>query len=223
MIRGAAIALVVSGIAAAAGQQAPVFKSKRVSVSVYTTVKQGNKVIANLTASDFRLTDNGVPQTVEAVSIESVPIDVTLFLDTSGSTAGKLDEMKRDVQGIVKFLRPGDKFRLLTIGDSVYEAVHWVPAGTTEIDLSFGPVGGISLIQDALAIHFCTGRSQPASSHRRGGSSGLRRGTAVVLRELAARSGSAASRAAGRRRAIVHRARTCSPAHARRVRTSSAR
>lgn len=133
------------------GAQLPVFQSTTSLVSVSTSVKRGAAVIANLTAKDFTLTDNGVPQTVDAVSIESVPIDVTLFLDTSGSTAGKLDEMKHDVQAIVPMLRTGDRFRLLTIGDSVYTSVPWVPAGTT-VDANFEPVGGISLIRDALML-----------------------------------------------------------------------
>ena len=105
------------------------FRSTTALVSVSVSVKRGNNVVANLKAADFTLTDNGVPQTVEAVSIESVPIDVTLFLDTSGSTAGKLDEMQHDVQTILQLLRPGDRFRLLTIGDTVDEAVPWVPRG----------------------------------------------------------------------------------------------
>jgi hypothetical protein len=57
--------------------------------------------------------------------------------------------MKDDVQAIIKLLRPGDKFRLLTIGDSVYESVPWVNAGAT-VDVAFRAVGGISLVQDAL-------------------------------------------------------------------------
>src|SRR5258708_185849 len=65
------------------------FRSTTAVVSVSVSVKRGNAVVANLTAADFALTDNGVPQRVEAVSMESVPVDVTLFLDTSGSTAGK--------------------------------------------------------------------------------------------------------------------------------------
>jgi len=128
-----------------------VFRTTTTSVAANASVKRGNRVVANLTGSDFRLTDNGVEQAIDAVSIESVPMDVTLFLDTSGSTAGKLDDMKQDVQGIIRLLRPGDQFRLLTIGDSVYEPVPWVPAGT-KVDLTFGAVGGISLIQDALLI-----------------------------------------------------------------------
>lgn len=131
--------------------QRQVFRATAAQVSVSASVKKGNNVVTKLTAKDFALTDNGVAQTISAVSIESLPIDVSLFLDTSGSTSGKLDEMKRDTQAIIKMLRPGDRFRLLVIGDSVYEAVPWVDAGAN-VTLPFQPVGGISLVQDALLM-----------------------------------------------------------------------
>ena len=127
------------------------FHSTTSLVSVSVSVKRGNNVVANLTTADFSLADEGVPQTLEAVSIESVPIDVTLFLDTSGSTAGKLGEMRQDVQSILQLLRSDDRFRLLTIGDAVNIPVPWVAAGT-KVDASFDAVGGISLIQDALML-----------------------------------------------------------------------
>ena len=147
--------------------QTRVFRATTVSVAVNVSVKRGNRVVTNLTANDFRLTDNGVAQTIDSVSRESVPIDVTLFLDTSASTAGKLDDMKQDVQGIVRLLRPGDRFRLLTIGDSVYETVPWVPAGT-KLDLSFDAVGGISLDPGrARDGPFPSARSRSAASRRR--------------------------------------------------------
>jgi hypothetical protein len=139
------------------------FRTTTAVVSVSVSVKRGNNVVANLKAADFTLTDNGVPQTVEAVSIESVPIDVTLFLDTSGSTAGKLDEMQHDVQTVLHLLRPGDRFRLLTIGDTVNEAVPWVPAGTTA-PVSIQAVGGISLIHDALMFGLLH-RPEPGRRH----------------------------------------------------------
>jgi VWFA-related protein len=129
----------------------PTFRVTTAVVSVSVSVKRGNSVIANLKAADFTLTDSGVPQTLEAVSIESIPIDATLFLDTSGSTAGKLDEMQHDVRTIMQMLRPGDRFRLLTIGDAVTVAIPWVAAGT-KVDVSFEAVGGISLIHDALML-----------------------------------------------------------------------
>ena len=72
---GVALAVSVASLAA----QRSAFRSTTALVSVSVSVKRGNNVVANLTAPDFALTDNGVAQTVEAVSIESVPIDVTLF------------------------------------------------------------------------------------------------------------------------------------------------
>jgi VWFA-related protein len=187
-----AIAFLLIGAAGAVPQdgQTRVFRATTVSVAVNASIKRGNRVVPNLTASDFRVTDNGVPQTVDSVSRESVPIDVTLFLDTSASTAGKLDDMKQDVQGIVRLLRPGDRFRLLTIGDSVYEPVPWVPAGT-KLDLSFGAVGGISLIQDALMMALFH-RPDPDRRHLVVGLTDRRDCGSVVssafLRELAGRS-----------------------------------
>ena len=186
----AMLGAIAGGASQQPAQQARTFRAKVVSVAVNVSVKRGNRIVPNLTANDFRLMDNGVAPTIDEVSRESVPIDVTLFLDTSASTAGKLGEMKTDVQGIVRLLREGDRFRLLTIGDSVYENVAWVPAGT-KLDLSFGAVGGISLIQDALVIALFH-RPDPDRRHLVVGLTDRRDCGSVVssalLRELAARS-----------------------------------
>lgn len=149
--RAAAIAAALTLSVMPLVAQRSAFRSTTALVSVSVSVKRGNNTVANLTATDFALTDNGVAQIVDAVSIESVPIDVTLFLDTSGSTSGKLDEMRQDVQSILQLLRPQDRFRLLTIGDTVNTSVPWVPAGT-KVTASFEAVGGISLIRDALML-----------------------------------------------------------------------
>ena len=128
-----------------------VFRARTESVAISASVKRGNAPVANLTANDFRLTDNGVPQSVEAVTIESVPLDVTLFMDTSGSTAGALDRMKSNVITIAKMLRPDDQFRLMTIGLSVDTPVPWQRAGSP-ISLDMKAVPGISLVYDALFV-----------------------------------------------------------------------
>ena len=209
-----AIAASVS-LAAWCSQEPPVFRTGALTVSVNATVKRDNRVIANLTAKDFRLTDNGAAQTIEAVSIESVPVDVSLFLDTSGSTAGKLDDMKRDVQGIIRMLRPGDRFRLLTIADSVDEPVHWVPAGTA-VNLSFGAVGGISLVHDALVLALLH-RPEADRRHLVVGMTDRRDCGSVIsseqLRELASRSEAVLHLVdqSGSGGDVAYRIRTCSP------------
>ena len=135
----------------APADQQPVYRARTESVAISASIKQANKPVANLTATDFRLTDNGVAQSIEAVTIESVPLDVTLFMDTSGSTAGSLDRMKANVITIAKMLRPDDRFRLLTIGLSVDTPVPWQRAGSP-IALGMTAVPGISLVYDALFV-----------------------------------------------------------------------
>lgn len=138
---------------AVAGFDQAVFRARTDLVAISASVKRGNAPVANLTAADFRLTDNGVPQTVDAVTIESVPLDVTLFMDTSGSTAGALDRMKKNVSTMAGMLRPDDQFRLMTIGLTVEVPVPWQPAGRP-IVLDMKAVPGISLMNSVGA--WCT-------------------------------------------------------------------
>jgi len=144
------ITVAVLGLTAFGSAQT-VFRSRTDLVAISASVKRGNAPVANLTAKDFVVTDNGVPQVIEAVTIESVPLDVTLFMDTSGSTAGSLDRMKREVVAIAKMLRPDDQFRLLTIGLSVEAPVPWQRAGLP-VSLEMKAMPGISLVYDALFV-----------------------------------------------------------------------
>ena len=144
-------ALTLAGTALTGVHAQPVYRARTDSVSISASVKRGNAPVANLAAGDFHVTDSGVRQSVEAVTIESVPLDVTLFMDTSGSTAGALDRMKSNVISIAKMLRPDDQFRLLTIGLSVDTPVPWQKAGNP-VSLDMKAVPGISLVYDALFV-----------------------------------------------------------------------
>ena len=146
----AAVALTVIAAGTLTAQRG-VFRARRDLVSISVSVKRGNSPIANLRSGDFALFDNDVAQQIDALTIESVPLDVTLFMDTSGSTSGALDRMKRDVASIAAMLRADDRFRLLTIGLTVQTAVPWQPAGKP-IALDMAAVPGISLIYDALVV-----------------------------------------------------------------------
>ena len=148
---GLRVLLVLLWCPALAGFDQAVFRARTDLVAISASVKRGNATVANLKAADFRVTDNGVPQSIEAVTTESVPLDVTLFMDTSGSTAGALDRMKKNVVTIAGMLRPGDRFRLLTIGLSVEVPVPWQPAARP-IALDMKAVPGISLVYDALFV-----------------------------------------------------------------------
>ncbi len=146
-----AILLTLLCCPAVAGFDQAVFRARTDLVAISASVKRGNAPVANLKAADFRVTVNGVAQSIEAVTIESVPLDVTLFMDTSGSTAGALDRMKKNVLSIAAMLRPDDQFRLLTIGLSVEVPVPWQAAGRP-IALDMKAVPGISVVYDALFV-----------------------------------------------------------------------
>ena len=141
--------MTASGLCLAVALAAQVFRSQTDAIEISASVRNGNAPVAGLAAGDFRLTDNGVPQSIQLLTVEAVPIDVTLFIDTSGSTAGALDRMKRDARAIAAMLRPADRYRVLTIGVSVDEAVPWQGPGA-DVALDAKATPGISLIYDAL-------------------------------------------------------------------------
>ena len=156
----AAIAALATAVGTA--QDQPRFRSRTDMVTVSVSVKKGNSPVANLTAADFRLYDNDVAQNIEALTIEAVPLDVTLFMDTSGSTSGALERMQRNIRAMAAMLRPTDRFRLLTIGISVNEPLPWRPGGPlASLDIQVVP--GVSVIYDALVAAFA---HQPDAGRR---------------------------------------------------------
>jgi VWFA-related protein len=99
--------------------QGPLFRANTDIVPVYVSVRAGNDTIGALASSDFALTDRGVPQTVEVVSSDAVPIDVTLVVDTSFSVTNSLPLFRSEVQTIVGQLQPNEQVRLITFDTEV--------------------------------------------------------------------------------------------------------
>lgn len=104
-------------------QQAPVFRADTSAVTVNVSVTRGNVPVEGLTADDFRLYDNDTLQEVTAVTWEAVPVDVSLVVDTSGSTFPALDDLREGLRRMTQFLRPADRVRVLTMGNAVVNAI----------------------------------------------------------------------------------------------------
>lgn len=138
-------------IATAATQQQSVFKTGVDVVFVDVSVMKGRAPVRDLVSADFILTDNGVKQDIDAVSVESMPIDVTLLVDVSGSVeAGVLSALKRAVDDTAKSLSPRDRVRLLTFSHEVRQLFAY-RAGGTAPNLGMLSAGGATSIYDALA------------------------------------------------------------------------
>jgi hypothetical protein len=141
-------------LAVAAGmvsQQTPLFRANGRAVFVPVSVTAGNKPIAGLTAADFDLTDAGVPQQINEVTYEEVPIDVTLFVDNSTSTFGSHEQFNRDIKTIVSLLRPVDRVRIVAFGVDVRVVMDWTVPGR-RIDVPVIGLARLSSVYDGLYL-----------------------------------------------------------------------
>jgi hypothetical protein len=101
-------------------RQQPTFRARTDIVSVPVAVTSGREPVLGLTAADFDLSDNGVRQTIDAVSSDEVPIDVTLLLTEfpMGTTPEHLRAVL-SADATHKLLRPSDQLRLVIVEDHV--------------------------------------------------------------------------------------------------------
>ena len=81
-----------------------------VSVPVTVLNRQGQYVV-DLERGEFRLFEDGTEQTIAHFSNVDQPISVALLIDTSGSTAPFLDQIKGAAKAFVEQLRPSDRVR----------------------------------------------------------------------------------------------------------------
>jgi VWFA-related protein len=113
---------VIAALLAAQAVSSPqtTFRSGVELVELDVSVTRGGVPVAGLTARDFNLTDNGVAQEVESVTLEQLPLSVTLVLDTSQSVAGeRLQHLVQAGNGLTSALRDGDRAALITFSHAV--------------------------------------------------------------------------------------------------------
>ena len=136
-----------------AQDQRAVFRGATDIVSVSVSVRTVEKAVAGLKASDFELKDNGVVQSIESFSIETLPIDVTLLLDLSGSVAGpRLDRLKHGVVETAGLLHPDDRLRLIGMQSELHQVFPFQAGGSTPNVESLSASGGTSLYDGLAAV-----------------------------------------------------------------------
>jgi Ca-activated chloride channel homolog len=139
-------------------QPATVFRTGADVVSVDASVQRERRPVTGLTAADFELLDNGVPQEVTEVTYEKLPIDVTLVLDVSASVTGSvLDELRRALRQVRTDLAGADRLRLLAFNMRIRRLVDFTqPSADVDLALAALRPGGSSAVFDALAVALAT-------------------------------------------------------------------
>jgi len=122
--RGSVAVLVAAMSLAVIHAQQPIFRAGVDVVRVDVSVMNGLTPVVGLKPQNFVVTDNGVPQTLDSVSLDTVPLNLMMVLDTSGSLAGeRLTNLIEAVKGLVKSLRAEDTAALMTFSEPIRLAV----------------------------------------------------------------------------------------------------
>jgi hypothetical protein len=142
-------------------QQRPRYRTGVDVVTVDVSVRAGGRPVRGLSAADFVLTDNGVRQSIEAIDTASLPIDLTLAVDTSGSMWPIREHVQRAVRDAAAVLRSEDRVRVLRAGTRV-DASPFRPASEP---LSFDGISPTAMtsILDSLGGALLA----PRDGHRR--------------------------------------------------------
>jgi len=131
------------------------FRSGASAVMVDVTVRDGSRrAITGLTAKDFQVFDNGVPQQVDEVSYGKLPIDVTVALDVSYSVTGDLlDRLRQAVAQLMRDLGSKDRLKLVLFSTRITRTIDY----TTDVKAVERAIRGTSAsgstsLLDAISV-----------------------------------------------------------------------
>ncbi len=111
------LSLVLLCAVIASAQDGAVFRSGVSLVRVDAeAIDAGGRVVAGLTKEDFRVLDEGTPQSLVNFSFEEEPLDLILLFDTAGSMRGKLLNVVRATELGFNELHKGDRVSVRAFG-----------------------------------------------------------------------------------------------------------
>jgi Ca-activated chloride channel family protein len=116
---GALAWLALAGSASLAAQS-QTFSSKVEAVRVDVLVTDKGRPVRGLQAADFEVLDNGIPQQVDLISFEQVPLNLVLVLDMSSSVVGdRLEHLRDGARTVLNGLTREDQAALVTFSEAV--------------------------------------------------------------------------------------------------------
>ncbi len=174
------VSVTLVGVAADAplSLQQPSFRSAidlvLLNVSV---VGPGGRFVADLTASDFEIIEDGRTQELTYFAPASVPLSVSLILDTSSSMDEEMPLSKQAAKDFVGRLRPGDVAQIVGF-DSKVEVLQSLTGDRTLLNAAIDRMraGGATSLYNAIYIVLReAGKSKPETADD------IRRQVIVVL------------------------------------------
>lgn len=100
-------------VSLAFAQDRSVFQSGVSLVHVDAEVTDGLRLLTGFHKEDFRVLDNGAPQTILYLTQEETPLDLILLFDISGSMNPKLELIGRSAHAALRQLSQGDRVAVM--------------------------------------------------------------------------------------------------------------
>jgi VWFA-related protein len=130
------------------------FASRVEAVRVDVLVTENGQPVRGLGPADFDILDNGVPQPIDLVSNDSIPLNVILALDMSDSVAGdRLEQLRGAGLAILGSLRSEDQAAVVTFSHVVHlgsKLTHDLALPRSALERANG-AGSTALIDGAYA------------------------------------------------------------------------
>lgn len=115
-----------------------------------------NRFVLGLKKEDFRLSEDGAPQTILNLSGEDAPLSVGVVFDTSGSMTGKMRTSQKAANQFLRTMNAQDEAFLVEFGDQA----SLISPFTSQIDeiqekLELASPGGLTAMLDGaqMALH----------------------------------------------------------------------
>jgi VWFA-related protein len=89
-------------------------------VEVFLTVAKGKESVTDLKASDFTLSEDGMPVVVDHLDNQDVPLQIVLLVDTSESVRPTLNTIQDAAIAFVESLKPQDRIMLILFSSEIH-------------------------------------------------------------------------------------------------------
>lgn len=124
-----------------------------------SVVDSQNQPVAGLSASTFRVFDDGKEQSISRFAMEDMPISMGIVFDSSASMVTKVEYAKRGVAELMGASNPDDEFFLVQVSDRARVSVPWTSSsGEIQNQLLFTQPHGRTPLLDGvyLALQYAT-------------------------------------------------------------------
>lgn len=127
-------------------------RTEAVLVNVVVVKGSDKDFVEGLSATDFSIVEDGVPQAIEYFGAEKTPFAATILLDTSGSMENKLRLARVAAARFMDRTGPEDRVALYLFGSEVRRAQDFTPGGRDLDDSLWDSTAeGVTKMYDCLS------------------------------------------------------------------------